>query len=221
MRLKFAVAGILFLSSFALAQTPTAPELHLRGDRFRPLTYTELTPPQKVMVDNMLTGERKGVMSGPFNVLLRSPEMGDAAQKFGALVRFHSALPTRLNEMAILMTARFWNSQYDWWSHHRSALDAGLKPAIIDAIAAGKRPTGMQADEEIIYRFADELLKTKQVSDDSFQAVVNKFGEPGAVDLTAVMGYYCLVSMLLNVDRYPMPDGVQPELKPLPTSDVR
>jgi 4-carboxymuconolactone decarboxylase len=216
MRLKFAGMGILVLSSFALAQTPTAPDLHLRGDRFKPLTYTELTPQQKVMVDDMLTGERKGVMSGPFNVLLRSPEMGDAAQKLGAQVRFHSALPNRLNEMAILMTARFWNSQYDWWSHHKNALDAGLSPAIIDAISAGKRPSGMQPDEEIIYNFADELLRTKQVSDASFKAVVSKFGEPGAVDLTAVMGYYCFVSMLLNVDRYPMPDGVQPELKPLP-----
>src|SRR5208283_4650093 len=165
----------------------------------------ELTPQQKAMVDDMLNGERKGVMSGPFNVLLRSPEMGDAAQELGAQVRFHSALPNRLNEMAILMTARFWNSQYDWWSHHKSALDAGLRPAIIDAISAGKRPSGMQPDEETIYNFAEQLLKTKQVSDVSFKAVVDKFGEPGAVDLTAVMGYYCFVSMLLNVDRYPMP----------------
>jgi 4-carboxymuconolactone decarboxylase len=206
----------MVLSSFALAQTPTAPELHLRGDRFRPLTYSELTPGQKAMVDDMMTGERKGVMSGPFNALLRSPEMGDAAQKLGAQLRFHSVLPNRLNELAILMTARFWNSQYDWWSHHKLALDAGLSLTVIEAISAGKRPTSMQADEEIIYNFADELLRTKQVSDASFKAVVSKFGEAGAVDLTAAMGYYCLVSMLLNVDRYPMPDGVKPELKPVP-----
>ena len=155
-------------------------------------------------------------MSGPFNTLLRSPEMGDAAQKLGAQVRFHSVLPKRLNEMAILITARFWNAQYDWWSHHKQALAAGLSPAVIDAISAGKRPASMQPDEEIIYNFADELLKKKQVSDASFQAVVNKFGERGAVDLTGVMGYYSFVSMVLNVDRYPMPEGVKPELKPLP-----
>jgi 4-carboxymuconolactone decarboxylase len=216
MRFKFVGTGILAISSFALAQAPTDPELHLRGDRFRPLTYHELTPEQKSMVDNMMGGERKGVMNGPFNTLLRSPEMGDAAQKLGVQLRFHSVLPNRLNEMAILMTARFWNSQYDWWSHHKNALDAGLSPAVIDAISAGKRPTSMQADEEIIYNFADELLRTRQVSDASFKAAVNKFGEAGAVDLTSVMGYYCFVSMLLNVDRYPMPDGVPPELKPLP-----
>jgi len=215
MRLKLAGAGILLLSSIALAQTPTAPELHLRGDRFRPLTYTELTPQQKAMVDDMLTGERKGVMNGPFNVLLRSPEMGDAAQKLGVQVRFHSTLPNRLNEMAILMTARFWNSQYDWWSHHKMALDAGLSPAVIDAISVGKRPAPMQPDEAVIYIFADELLKTRGVSDASFKAVVDKFGERGAVDLTSVMGYYCFVSMVLNVDRYPMPEGLKPELKPL------
>jgi 4-carboxymuconolactone decarboxylase len=215
MHLKLAIVSIFAIASFAFAQAPTAPELQLRGDRFRPLTYSELTPQQKAMVDDMLSGERKGVMNGPFNVLLRSPEMGDAAQKLGAQVRFHSVLPNRLNEMAILMTARFWNSQYDWWSHHKLAVDAGLSPAVIEAISHGKRPVSMQPDEEIIYNFADQLLKTRQVGDASFKAVVDKFGEVGAVDLTSVMGYYCFVSMLLNVDRYPMPDGVQPELKPL------
>jgi 4-carboxymuconolactone decarboxylase len=168
------------------------------------------------MVNDMMTGERKGVMNGPFNALLRSPEMGDAAQKLGIQLRYHSVIPNRLNEMAILLTARFWNSQYDWSSHHKFAIDAGLSPAVIDAIAVGKRPTPMQPDEEIIYNFADELLKTRQVSDASFKAVVGKFGERGAVDLTGVMGYYCFVSMVLNVDRYPMPEGVAPELKPLP-----
>src|SRR6202142_2540726 len=178
MHLKFLGAGLVLASSLAFAQISTGPELHLHGDRFKPLTYKDLNPAQKSMVDDMLTGERKGVMSGPFNTLLRSPEMGDAAQKLGAQVRFHSVLPNRLNEMAILITARFWNTQYDWWSHHRLALAAGLSPAVIDAIAAGKRPASMQPDEEIVYNFADELLRTRQVSDASFKAVVNKFGEP-------------------------------------------
>ena len=96
MRFKLAGAGAVLLSSIALAQTPTAPELHLRGDRFKPLTYSELTPAQKAMVDDMLTGERKGVMSGPFNTLPRSLEMGDAAQKLGGVrcgsIRFFRAL---------------------------------------------------------------------------------------------------------------------------------
>jgi 4-carboxymuconolactone decarboxylase len=194
---------------FAAAQTP---DLHLRGDRFAPLTYEQLTPAQKTMADHLLSGERKG-MNGPFNAMLRSPEIGDAAQKFGAQVRFHSSLPSRLNEFAILITARFWNAQYEWSAHRKLALAAGLSSAILDSLAAGRKPAGMRPDEEAVYNFGDQLLKTRQVSDAAFKAVVDKFGERGAVDLTAVMGYYCFVSMILNVDRYPLPEGEKPELR--------
>lgn len=212
MRLPITVLSV-FVIGLALAQAPT-PDLHLRGDRFKPLTYDKLTPEQKAMADHLLAGERGG-MNGPFNVTLRSPEVGDAAQKLGALVRFHSSLPKKLNEMAIIMTGRFWNAQYEWSAHKKAALAAGLNPAIIDAIAVGKRPTGMQADETAIYNFANELLQKKEVSDASFAAVVKLYGEKGAVDLTGVMGYYCFVSMMLDIDRYPLPDGEKPELKPL------
>jgi 4-carboxymuconolactone decarboxylase len=199
--------------SLAIAQTPSNPDLHLRGDRFKPLTYDKLTPEQKAMADHLLAGERGG-MNGPFNVTLRSPEVGDAAQKLGALLRFHSTLPKKLNEMAIIMTGRFWNAQYEWSAHKKAAIAAGLSPAIVDAIAAGKRPTGMQPDETVIYNFANELLQKREVSDASFAAAVKMFGERGAVDLTGVMGYYCFVSMMLDIDRYPLPDGEKPELKP-------
>jgi 4-carboxymuconolactone decarboxylase len=155
-------------------------------------------------------------LNGPFNVLLRSPEMGDQAQKLGAQLRFHSSLPDKLRELAIIMTARSWNAQYEWYAHKRLALQVGLSPALIDAIAAGKRPASMEPDVEAAYDFASELLKTRQVSDRTFHAAVAKLGERGVVDLTALMGYYHMVSMLLNIDRYPLPDGVQPELKPLP-----
>jgi len=204
----------VFVVSLAIAQTPSNPDLHLRGDRFKPLTYDKLTPEQKAMADHLLAGERGG-MNGPFNVTLRSPEVGDAAQKLGVLLRFHSTLPKKLNEMAIIMTGRFWNAQYEWSAHKKAAIAAGLSPAIVDAIAAGKRPTGMQPDETVIYNFANELLQKREVSDASFAAAVKMFGERGAVDLTGVMGYYCFVSMMLDIDRYPLPDGEKPELKPL------
>jgi 4-carboxymuconolactone decarboxylase len=203
------------LSGLAMAQTPATHDIHLRGDRFKPLTWDTMTPEQQAMADHLLSGERGG-MNGPFNVMLRSPEMGDLAQKLGAQLRFHTSIPNRLNEMAILMTARFWTSQYEWASHRRNALAAGLNSAVIDAIAAGKRPDSMRADEEAIYNFSSELLNTRQVSDASFKAVVDKFGERGAVDLTGVMGYYCIVSMMLNIDRYPLPEGDKPQLKPMP-----
>src|SRR5579863_3687186 len=205
----------LVAAGLALAQAPVPHDLNLRGDRFKPLTYDQLTPEQKAMVEHLFAGERGG-MNGPFNVTLRDPEMGDLAQKLGAQLRFHSSLPNRLNEFAILMTARFWNAQYEWSAHKKNALTAGLSPAIIDAIAVGKRPASMQPDEEAVYNFAQDLLKTKQVSDANFKAMVDKFGERGAVDLTGVMGYYCFVSMMLDIDRYPLPAGDKPELAPLP-----
>ncbi len=214
MRLPFFCTCIFGLVATTSAQAPSTSDLKLVGDRFKPLTYAQMTPAQKTMTDHLLTGERKG-MNGPFNVLLRSPEMGDLAQALGAQVRFHSSIPGRLNEMAMLITARFWTVQYEWSAHKRNALQAGLNPAVIDAIAVGKRPTAMQADEEAIYNFSNELLKTHQVSDATFKAVVDKFGERGAVDLINVLGYYQLVSMALNVDRYPLGDA-KPELKPLP-----
>jgi 4-carboxymuconolactone decarboxylase len=196
------------------AQAPTTRDLQLRGGRFRPLSYDSMTPEQKALVASILAGPRTS-LDGPFNVLLRSPEMGDLAQKFGAQVRYHSSLPPRLNEFAILITARFWTAQFEWQAHHKIALTAGLSPTIIDALAAGKRPASMQADEEAVYNFCTEVLTTKQASDAAFQAAVEKFGERGVVDMLGVMSYYQFVSMMLNVDRYPLPDGVQPGLKPL------
>ena len=92
----------------------------LVGDRFKPLTYREMTPEQKKMFESLISGERRGA-GGPFNVLLRSPEMGDLAQKFGASMRFHSTMPPRLNELAIIITARHWTSHYEWYAHRRAA----------------------------------------------------------------------------------------------------
>jgi len=214
MRFQFVIAGIIGLMSMANAQTPAKRDLKLRGDRFKPLTYDQLTPEQKTMAENLLAGERGG-LNGPFNVLLRSPEMGDAAQKLGAQLRFHSVLPGKLRELAIIITARYWTAQYEWTTHRQLALKAGVSPAIADAIAAGKKPASLEPDEEIVYNFCNELLKTKQVSDATFKAAVDKLGERGVVDLTGLVGYYNFVSMILNLDRYPLPEGAKPELPPL------
>src|SRR2546422_9769629 len=208
------VCFIVFSLMAAQAQAPSARDIQLVGDRFKPLKWDEMTPAQKTMMEHLFAGERRGA-GGPFNVLLRSPEMGDLAQQFGASMRFHSSLPPRLNEMAIIITARHWTAQYEWTAHRAAAQQAGLNQAIIDAIAEGRRPAKMQEDEEILYNFCTELLNTKQVSDATFQAAVKKFGERTVVDAIGVMGYYQLVSMLLNVDRYPLANGAKPELKPL------
>ena len=219
-RLLVVCAVAFELVGTAVAQAPPAQQrpdprsIKLRGNRFKPLTYDEMTPAQKTMVEHLIAGPRGGV-NGPFNVLLRSPEIGDLGQEFGGAARFKSSLPQRLYELAILVTARHWTAQYEWQAHHRSALQAGLSASICDAIAEGRRPTGMQKDEEALYNFVSELLNTKQVSDATFNAAKTVFGERGIVDIIAVTGWYNIVSMMLNVDRYPVAEGTQPELKPL------
>src|ERR1700733_9581139 len=215
MRLFLVCAAVTILAGIAGAQAPggtaAAPQFTLAGDRFKPLTWDQMNPAQKTMIQHLLSGDRKGV-GGPFNILLRSPEMGDLAQQFGASMRFHSSMPPRLNEFAIIITARFWMAQYEWNAHRRAAAQAGLSEDIIQAVAAGKRPAKMAADEETVYNFCTEVLKTHQVGDATFQATVKAFGEKGVVDIMGVMGWYQFVSMMLNVDRYPLGPGVQPEL---------
>ena len=202
------ILAVTLLAGAAIALAQQTRELDLRGDRFKPLTWEQLTPEQKTMVNDLLAGMRTS-LEGPFNALLRSPEVGNLSQKLGEYARFRTALPRRLNEMAILLTAQWWSSQYEWHLHKTFALEAGLRAAVIDDIQAGRRPHGMQPDETVIYDFCAELRERRRVSDASFRAAVDLLGERGVVDLIAVMGYYSLVSMMLNVDRYPLPAGAQ------------
>ena len=217
MRIQIAAAGViggLVGCMVTVMAQRTPPKVELFGDRFKPLTYETMTPAQKKLTDNILNSERKS-MGGPFNTLLRSPEMGDIAQQLGAHIRYKTSLPHRLNEMAIIMVARAWTAQYEWYAHKSLALQAGLNPAIVEAIRDGKRPAAMQPDEEAVYNFCTELNANRQVSDATFQAAVKALGERGVVDLIGAFGYYQLVSAILNVDRYPLPAGTAPELKPL------
>jgi 4-carboxymuconolactone decarboxylase len=205
-------AMVLLATILFAAQTPNTSDLGLVGDRFKPLTWDQMTPEQKTMTTNVLNGPRNS-LGGPFNVLLRSPEMGDLTQKLGEYARFRPSVSAKIRELAIIVAARHWTAQFEWNAHRRAAAQAGLAEPIIQAIANRKRPTGMQPDEEAAYNFANELMETTQVSDATFKAAVDKFGEKGVVDIIGVMGYYQMVSMLLNVDRYPLPAGVTPELK--------
>lgn len=185
--------------------------------RFKLIPLENLTPEQKVLADAIRSGPRAamkssaaskpGPLGGPFNVWLRSPGMGNIIQSLGAEIRFRSSIPARLNEMAILITARKWTSQYEWYAHHKVAMEAGLDPAIAEAIAQGRRPPRMGADETIVYNFSTELHETQGVGDAAYKAALDRFGERGVVDLIAVNGFYVLVSMCLNVDRTPLPEG--------------
>jgi 4-carboxymuconolactone decarboxylase len=224
MRYRFAhpwLAGFFLLSALMVS---AAAQTTSDGRRFPLLTDAQMTPAQKEVANNIRTGPRASVpgsaannasLGSPFNVFLRSPEVGDLLQKVGTHIRFKSTLGARLNEFAILITARQWTSQYEWFAHHRLALQAGLSPEVAQAVAEGKRPVGMKADEEVVYNFCHELHTNKQVSDASYKAMVDQFGEQGVMDLIAVNGYYVLVSMVLNVDRTPIPGGGELPLKPL------
>ena len=183
-------------------------------ERFKTLTESEMTPEQRRLRDAIVAGPRKQMRGGPFQAFLRTPELGDIVQQFGAHVRYKSVLPDTLKELAILCTARHWTAQYEWQAHRRMGVEAGLNPAIPDAIAEGRRPEGMSADETMIYEFATELLRTTEVSDKNYDAVLKRFGERGAVELVLTLGYYSTVSMILNVDRHPIPADAKP-LPPL------
>jgi len=182
--------------------------------RFRKLALEDMTGAQRKVYEAIAGGPRGGVR-GPFNALLRSPELADRAQKLGEHLRFASSLAPRLNELAILVTARYWSAQYEWYAHQKLGAKAGLGLELMAELAQGRRPAGMDPEEKAVYEFCTELHEKKAVSDATFQAALERFGERGVVDLIGVSGYYTLVSMVLNVDRAPLPEGVAPPLAPL------
>lgn len=193
--------------------------------RFKLIPLDQLTPEQQALSDAIKSGPRAklassgaskpGPLGGPFNVWLRSPGIGNLVQQLGEEIRFRSSLAGKLNELAILVTSRHWTSQYEWFAHHKLALEGGLDPKIAEAIAQGLRPTGMDADETLVYEFSRELHETQGVSDATYAKAIARFGERGVVDLITVNGFYGLVSMCLNVDGTPLPPGTPLPLPPL------
>ena len=214
MRLTFAAA--IILANFSVAHA---------ADRFAIMQPEQMNAEQKKLFETIVSGPRaqnyggeaaKRVLSGgPFNAWLRSPEAGLRLQAVGAHIRFNTSIPQRLNELAILVTAREWTSQYEWYAHKALALKAELDPKIIDVIAAGKRPEGMKEDEAAIYDFCVQLHRNRKVDDTAFNRVKALFGEQGVIDLIGISGYYTAVSMTLNVAEVPLPEGTPLPLKPL------
>ncbi len=177
--------------------------------RFPDLPPDRMTEAQKRVATAITSGPRGGIR-GPFAVLLRSPELADRVQKLGEHLRFNSSLPPRLNEFAIIINARFWESKYEWFAHRPLAAKAGLSDAIADAVAKGRRPEGMKEDEALVYDFCTALHQRHFVEDALFERAKALLGEQGVVDLIGVSGYYTLVSMVLNVAEVPLPAGTPP-----------
>jgi 4-carboxymuconolactone decarboxylase len=188
--------------------------------RFPVLTPSRLTPAQRRLARSLLAGPRgegkagreavqRLLRRGPFNAWMRSPELGEHLQKAGEYIRFNTSLSKRLNELAILITARHWTSQFEWYAHRLLALKAGLDAKLIDELARNRRPRRMRADEAAVYEFCTQLHRRKNVTDAAYRRVVVLFGEQGAMDLIGASGYYTAVSMTLNVARVPVPPGVK------------
>jgi 4-carboxymuconolactone decarboxylase len=184
-------------------------------ERMPAIAPDQMTDAQKAAAAELASGPR-GQVRGPFNVLLRSPELMSPLQKVGEYLRFRCRLDRRIAEMATLIAARHWTQLYEWSAHHPLALKAGLKPEIAQAIADGRRPTGMAEDEEIVYDTLTEALQNKSVSDVTYARAVKHFGEQNLVDLLAIAGYYALLAMLLNVARTPLPEGREPGMRGFP-----
>jgi 4-carboxymuconolactone decarboxylase len=174
-------------------------------ERFKPLEIEEMSEEQRRVAQALLDGPRHG-LPGPFHALLRSPELADRVRNLGDYVRFQNSLPAKVLELVILMVARFWSARYEWYAHRRHACNAGLDPAIIDAIDEGRRPDRLDAEEALVYDFVSELLNLKDVNDLTYSAAIDRFGERGVIDMVSTAGYYCFVSLVLNTERHPVPE---------------
>ena len=184
-------------------------------DRMPEIPAEKMTDAQKKAAAEFAEG-RGYKVRGPFAAMLRSPDVMLRAKAMGDYVRFKSTIPPRLNELAIIITARQWVQNYEWQAHRPLAEKAGLQPAIAQAIADGHRPAGMAADEEVVYDFCMELHANKSVSDATYARALAAFGEQGVIDLVAANGYYTFNAMMMNVARTALPAGVAAELQPFP-----
>ena len=176
--------------------------------RFAPLKAEELTPPQKAWADELAAAPRNGKFGNPpFRAYIRSPDLAPKLTALADYLRWHTSLPPRLSELAILITAREWTAQYEWYAHYPHAIEGGLDPKVAAAIAAGKRPDGMREDETALYDLATALYRDRKVSDAVYKAALDKFGERGIMDIIGIVGFYDITSMTLITMQAGAPDG--------------
>ena len=176
--------------------------------RLPALAMASLTAVQQALVEAIKSGPRGRFNNeGPFAVYLHAPVFGQLAQQLGAHLRYHTSVPPRLSEFAILCTAQFWKAQFEWFAHAPLAEKQGVKPATIRALQAGRAPTTAPRDEMAIYAFVKELYAKRRVSDATYKRVHRLLGDACTVELVGILGNYVMVSMILNVFRMPVPEG--------------
>jgi len=206
-----AVAAAMVMSGIGGAVVAT----HVEGKepRFPQLTLEQLSDQQRPLAEKILKVSSVG-LAGPYNPLLRSPVLAQRMYDLLDYLRWHTSVPTRLNEFAILIQARLWRSQVEWFAHHPLALKAGLSEQVAADLKANRRPDTMQPDEAVVYDFCMELAKSQKVSDDTFDRAKKLLGEQGVVDLIAVSGTYGAIAMLLSAAEEGVPPGKEPPFKP-------
>lgn len=166
--------------------------------RLTPLHEDSMSQEQRRVLNDILQGPR-GNLDGPFLAWVHSPELADHAQQLGAFCRYHTQLDLRLSELAILLTAAWWQSQAEWQIHEPIARSSGLSDEVIQALRAQRTPDFSRDDEAAVYHLGEELYRTRRVSDGRYQQAVSAFGEAAVVEMVAIFGYYALVAMTLNV----------------------
>ncbi|MGK0297396.1 MAG: 4-carboxymuconolactone decarboxylase [Gammaproteobacteria bacterium] len=174
------------------------------ADRLPTISPDNYSEEQKTAAAEFMAARNVPVF-GPFEPLMHSPQVMNQARAMGDYLRYKSALGNTLSELVILITAREWTQDYEWFVHHPIALKAGIKQEVTEAIADGRRPTGMSDDEEIVYDFSTELHRNKRVSDHTYERAQKRFGNKGVVDLTGINAYYTLLAMQMNIAQYQVP----------------
>jgi 4-carboxymuconolactone decarboxylase len=207
--MRHVIVAVASMMLIAAAARPAAQ------DRMPPIPPDKLTDAQKKAIEEFKAA-RSADISGPFVPLLRSPEVLTRARAMGDYLRYRSALPPRLSEFVILITAREWTQNYEWNAHEPLARQGGLSADVIAAIRDGRRPERMAQDEEILYVLFEELRRTQSVSDATYANAVTKLGEQGLIDALGIHGYYTLIASVLNTARTPLPAGSKPALSPMP-----
>jgi 4-carboxymuconolactone decarboxylase len=180
--------------------------------RFPKLSSDEMSAIQREVAAEIAAGPR-GEVRGPFLALIHHPRLARRVQQLGELLRWESKLPPRLLELAVLVTARRWTCQHEWYMHEKLARQAGLSGDIIAEIANERVPEGMSEEERAVYAFCREAHATGRAGDDAFEAVRSRFGLDGALELLALCGYYSMMAMVLNTAGMPLPDNAPPPLK--------
>lgn len=180
-------------------------------------TPATMSPEQLAVHQKVVSGPR-GEIKGPLRAALHNAELADRWQALGALLRYQTSLTPRQSELAILVTGRHCRSPFEWYAHRSEAEKVGLPQSVIEDLLAQRRPTELDSAEAAIYQFALELNQTHSVTTSTHAAAVAALGEKGAVELTALVGYYTLVAMTLNAHEIPLPEGVVPAF-PLPQDE--